>query len=304
MRLINFAMYRLRYHLLHFLPLKYYSRNYSRKKRVDSKQRVVLSFTTMPDRISKIAVMLKSVLDQSVRVDAIYIAVPYFSKRLGVEYVIPKFLQDIPRLNILRCEDLGPVTKSIPTMLKEKGDADTKIIVLDDDQVYPKRQVEHLNYWSDLHPDAAIGAGGIIIPAESMPSEVLADDILSKWGHCRVSSTEITEPRKVDFLFGFAGYLLKPRFFSDSYFDYTDAPEEAFFEDDVWTSGHLAQNRIDRVIFPKFNSRVRPASSRFTRDCINLCNKENSNYQYMDKVYNFFKDRGGFKKECNPVSNR
>ena len=54
----------IRYILLHLRSLEYYSKKYARLPLPDVSHEVVVSFTTIPDRIHRIAPMIKSLLDE------------------------------------------------------------------------------------------------------------------------------------------------------------------------------------------------------------------------------------------------
>ena len=77
-----------------------------------------------------------------------------------------------------------------------------------------------------------------------------------------VYGTELDRPRKADVLTGTWGILVQPRFFDDRFRDYGRYPSEAFFVDDVWTSGHLARRGVPRLIVPCIRP---PMSTRLTR---------------------------------------
>jgi len=79
-------------------------------------RRVIASLSTLPDRINNLEPTLRSLLEQTRPPDEIVLAVPQFSIRQAKEYVIPSYLEKIPRLHVLRCEkDWGPATKFIPS---------------------------------------------------------------------------------------------------------------------------------------------------------------------------------------------
>jgi hypothetical protein len=51
-------------------------------------------------------------------------------------------------ITVNRCQDVGPLTKLLPAVLaEEKGDPDTIIITVDDDQVYPPDTVKYLAWY-------------------------------------------------------------------------------------------------------------------------------------------------------------
>ena len=54
-----------------------------------------------------------------------------------------------------------------------------------------------------------------------------------------IRARRLRAPRPIDILQGYSGYLVRPRFFPDmdAMLTHRDAPEAAFFVDDVWISG-------------------------------------------------------------------
>lgn len=152
-----------------------------------SSSRTIITLSTIPERISLLGPTLASLLDQTVRVNEIAINVPYVSRK-GIEYEIPDWLdimsksslsvskgkkdKEKKRENIIRIyrveKDLGPATKLIPTMLRERERTfqanvnlknkttenktindrewirETRIIVVDDDNIYNKHMVQRL----------------------------------------------------------------------------------------------------------------------------------------------------------------
>ena len=104
--------------------------------------------------------MLDSLTDQTLQPDAIYINVPMKNKRTGEAYVIPPLLEAWGGLTIQRTEiDYGPLTKLVPTVMRE-SDPDTIIIVIDDDQVYTPATLSQLAWYSEQDPNVAWGICG------------------------------------------------------------------------------------------------------------------------------------------------
>lgn len=165
-----------RYAMLHINSSEGYIKNYSELDQGDKKVRVVISFTTTPDRIAKIRPMLNSLLDQTVKVDQIALNLPYRHK--GQSYDVPKEYEDV--VTIFKVgKDFGPGTKILPTLLRE-GECNTKIIYLDDDHIYGKDFVETMIDASNKYPDSAIytkedmnASGGVLIKPEFFDVDVI-----------------------------------------------------------------------------------------------------------------------------------
>lgn len=287
---LNDISYRLRHNALHKISTDHYLKKYFDIPRLDSKERVVVSFTTLPDRIEYLSAMINSLLSQTRRPDAIYLCVPEISQRKKTRYVVPQEILNNRAITIITADkDYGPATKLIPAFLAERKNPDTKIIIVDDDQVYPRYHLECLNNWANLLPNSAVGGAGCFMPDKYPPSKVLGKDSVVG-SSLRLSADKLSYLTQVDILFGYASYVVRPRFLNDQLLDYSGAPTAAFFEDDVWVSGNLARNGVDRYAFPCLGKRFSPASSKKTRHTGALCTEENVNYQNMDIIYDYFRE--------------
>jgi hypothetical protein len=105
-----------------------YVRNYSKLPKSDAK-RVVVSFTVTPETVNKIKPMINSILDQTIKVNSIFVVIPSDKK-----YDLPKYITDVA-IPIPSGKDYGDGTKLIPILLREK-ECDTTIITLDSNVVY------------------------------------------------------------------------------------------------------------------------------------------------------------------------
>lgn len=163
-------------------PSDQYINNYKNIKKT-TPDTVVVSFTTTPDRITKITPMLNSLLDQTARVDKITMNIP--KECNNKIYTIPADYKKI--CNIYESgKDYGIGTKFIPSLLREQ-ECGTKIILVDDDVVYGKDLIETLVRESDKHPSMCIytgksfkGAGGILIKPEFI-SKITHEKCDDKW---------------------------------------------------------------------------------------------------------------------------
>lgn len=152
--IISYLIKIMRYKNLQKASIQQYINNYGNVEK-KCKDKVILSFTTTPDRIKYITPMLLSLLDQTARVDQIAMNIP--EKCNDCSYVVPDQYKDICNIYTVG-KDYGIGTKYIPTLLRE-DDCGTKIILLDDNKIYGKDFVEKIVKESDKYPDKVIYIG-------------------------------------------------------------------------------------------------------------------------------------------------
>lgn len=210
--------------------------------RAFDKRRVVASLSTVPGRINNLGATLRSLLKQTRPPDEIILAVPEFSIREERPYVVPEYLLGLPRLRILRCrKDWGPATKFIPVVREElaAGRGDTLIMVVDDDRAYPRDALETYLHYNQQLPGAALCFRGAAMPRTL------------DWRDARmIKASELRQPEAVAVITGCGSYLIQPRFFDESLWDYSRAPRAAFYMDDIWISGCLTRRNVQRYVVP------------------------------------------------------
>lgn len=143
-----------RYLSLHVSCPEKFIKNYSKLSTMNDVlpepkfSRIVVSFTTTKKRLNKIKPMINSLLDQTIKVDAIYVTVK------GKNYTLPKYLKDVAIvLPIGRY--CGKGTNIMTPLLREK-ECDTVIIGLDDNVVYGQDFIYSILDESQAHPDCVI----------------------------------------------------------------------------------------------------------------------------------------------------
>jgi len=204
--------------------------------------RVIASLTTLPDRISNLEPTIRSLLEQTRPPDEVVLAIPAFSVRQQTEYVVPGYLERFPQLRILRCEkDWGPATKFIPVIQEElaANRGRTLIMIVDDDRAYPRNALELFLHYHNKMPDAALCFRGALIPRNLV------------WFLPKIfRASQIRETKRVAVITGTAGYFIQPRFFDSGLWDYSRAPANAFYVDDIWISGYLSRRGIEKYVVP------------------------------------------------------
>jgi len=209
---------------------------------------IVVCLTTLPSRLPHLDATLKSLLYQTRAPAKIRLHVPRWSIREDVAYAIPDWLGALESVEVVVCDrDWGPATKLIPALLD--CEPQQRLLVVDDDKLYPPTLVSDFDRWSTDRPDVVIASSGWSVP------EDLTDRTVTVWSNfkgvppARRKATLVTSPTPIDIVQGHSGYLVRPSDFDlESLIEgYADAPEEAFFVDDVWISGHC---RVEKWIMP------------------------------------------------------
>ena len=233
-------------YLLSFHPGRWRQKAFIRKvlanSRPRSDKRVIVSLSTIPDRIVRLRPTIQSLLSQTRPPDEIVLAIPNFSIRQQRAYKIPGWLYQLPRLQISRCDkDWGPATKFITVVQNELAVSrtDTLIMVVDDDRIYPRDSIELYLHYHEQLPDAALSFRG-----GPMPRSL-------NWRDCKIEfGVDLQAPKQIAVITGCGSYLIQPRFFDESLWDYSTAPAGAFYMDDIWISGCLERRGVERYIIP------------------------------------------------------
>ena len=109
----------------------------------------VVSFTTSPERISKIKPMIDSILTQSKSPDLFLLNIPEIFPRTNQKYIIPDFVKKNVTINVIK-QDYGPATKLLPAITylnaNNYSTEDTYIIYLDDDINYQQDMISSYNF--------------------------------------------------------------------------------------------------------------------------------------------------------------
>ena len=249
--------------------------------------RVIISLSSLPDRIENLRPTLDCLLRQTRLPDEIVLVVPEFSVRQRRPYIIPGYLAQYSRVRIVRCnQDWGPATKFIPVMQEElaAGRGDTLVMVVDDDRIYARDALEtYLHYHRQL-PEAALGFRGAPMPLGLV------------WTKPRLClAARIRKPRKVAVIMGCGSYLIQPRFFDARLWDYSAAPPGAFYMDDIWISGWLDRRGVEKYVVPgsAMMRTVRQQSDSMTLDEVPNGRRFNNNeaIAFFHDTWNVFLDR-------------
>lgn len=264
-----------RYAALHINPIRFYGMS------GDLDSNTYFTLTTTPSRIGKIKPTLKSLLHQSVKPRAIILNIPAKSKK-GELYTIPKSISQHPNIIIQRCDDTGPSTKLLPT-LKRFEEQEENIIVVDDDQVYPRNLVSNYLEKQKIFSNHALCLCGWQFPkGYDHKNRIILRGSGLKFRH---PISNIEDNTTVDIIQGASSYLVKPSFFGQEVFDLI---ESAFYADDIWFSGQLAKNKIGKVVVKIDTPYCRLTSSNMSEKN-SLKHNENKDNRHNNMLYYHFK---------------
>ena len=205
-------------------------------------RRVIVSLSTVPERMGNLGPTVRSLLRQTRPPDEIVLAIPEFSIREQRPYAVPKHVSRWPRMRVLHCQkDWGPATKFIPIVREElaAGRGNTLIMVVDDDRIYPRDALETYLHYNKQLPEEVLCFRGAAMPRDL------------DWRHAKmIRASELRQPQPAAVITGCGSYLIQPRFFDESLWDYSQAPKGAFYMDDIWISGCLARRNVKRYVVP------------------------------------------------------
>jgi hypothetical protein len=250
-------------------------------------QPIYISLSTTPERIARIGPAIASLMDQTMMPDKIFLCIAKKSRK-GQTYKIPGFLSGNPLVEISWVEkDLGPATKWFYTCSADHIAKGSNIIVLDDDQAYPRQLVEHYMHCRRQFPAAAFTLLGWQVPATGQH----ADRKCVSAGKVRVLGADnrtevIVGPRQVHCMQGASSYMITKGMFKPTA-DYFEKYEAANFADDILISGLLAASQVPVYVLPGPFQFIRLHSLRMMR-AASLYNDTNRSSDYNDQLYRLF----------------
>lgn len=135
--------------------------------------RIVVGVTTIPSGISGLKEVIYSLVNQRHRQpDKIYVNIPYLFLKTNEKYPdIDELSKEISsaknnphsvEIEIVRCEDQGPITKLYPLLDREK-DGNTRILLCDDDYIVSDRLINEFEAFAakrSASKNACLTTGG------------------------------------------------------------------------------------------------------------------------------------------------
>lgn len=208
------------------------------KVKVDENQKVILTLTTVPDRLNTTndgwgtRPSIERLLNLSYKNYEVHFNIPYVNKKTEQVYIIPDWLEklkiDNPKLKIFRTDDYGPATKLVPTLMRIDKDEDIMIITVDDDLVYMDGFIEYHINARKKYPDSVLGFAGIS----------------SFNGKCHLCTT-CDEDIEVRVIENYKTVSYKRNFFQDDFFSEFVGKT---WSDDILISAYFGKHQKDKIV--------------------------------------------------------
>jgi len=247
----------------------------SARKKIMSRDHVIVSLSTIPPRFGKLWPVLYSLLNQSHPADEIRLYIPRIYKRFGAYNLDQLTVPEGVTVKIVET-DMGPATKILPCIRDHRGE-DVVLVYCDDDRLYARTWLEALVQELHQRPNHAITASGAELSRtyqikrdtqEQQPRAIrkrvkydqhYLGQRMMQFAR-RTLGMHAPKPHRylyetggyVDFAMGVGGVALRPSDMPEIAFN---IPDVAWPVDDIWLSGCLAINGVriwasDKVLMP------------------------------------------------------
>lgn len=207
-----------------YLSLRIFCRRFSQTSPKFNGANLLISLTSYPARIDGVVHVLRSLIAQTVRAEALVLCLSS-DQFPGQESDLPRSIRkmvDRRDVQILwQVGDIRSYKKLLPTLDMYPGKT---IITVDDDTFYPRNLIEDLMHTSSLFPGCIVGTRGKLIRC----SDVGVEEYLS-WGVPKphIASYEV-------FLTGVGGILYPPNSLCNRVTEYGLAYLLSPTADDIW----------------------------------------------------------------------
>lgn len=184
---------------------------------------IVVSLSTSPKRISKIEPVINNMLEQTLVPDKIVLNLPIIFKRNNSKFTLPLplFITTNSKIVVNFVDDIGPITKVLPTA-KLYDNPETIIISIDDDIKYPKNRIQELVETAMKYPNAVVTS---------------SDSNIGLRESFGVKYIELVE--------GWRGVLYRQKHLLNFPIrEITDFPRQCYLGDDLILSNYLKKNNI------------------------------------------------------------
>lgn len=207
-------------------------------------EKVIVTLTTIPSRIIQdydqgIKSNIYSLINQDFNGEyEIHFNVPEIYKQTGEPYIIPDWIKELANTNskfklFNGLEDLGSITKLVPT-IKRVEDPEAIIIVCDDDLVYHPKMVEEQVKNQHKYKDTAVGYDG-----SRAEDPTVFDDVRNYY------VVSVYKDVEVNHLQHYKTISYRRKWFEDDFF--TDFVGTSW-ADDIVVSAYMSKQGIKRLV--------------------------------------------------------
>ncbi len=220
------------------VSLIYFCMKFCKRKENMSKQKILVSLTTIPKRINKNLVdTLKSLINQQTQPDYIILNIPYKYNNFSNDFTIPDYLNFDHRIIINRCKDYGPATKVLGlfenNVLSLINDTDI-IVITDDDRNYDINLISHfINKFNEYSKDFVLTNTGGDINGKGKRKQPIGKRSQGKDGYVNM----------LEGCCAFAFY--KKNIPKDNEIMNMNPNDDCYYVDDIFFSGYFAKNNVD-----------------------------------------------------------
>ena len=218
---------------------------------------MIISLTTIPQRINNIKETLNSLINQNVKAEKIILNLPEYCKLHKSKYIIPDFVKEMvnkDEIEINYCDrDYGPATKLYPLSIKYNSlGLDKNIIVVDDDCIYDPNLVKsYLVYLKkEKYKNCALTLRG-------GPKDKNEQWFKLHLHNKRNDEVNCFDGIEVDIMTGVTSFMIQSKFIDKDYLSFEKSKDKqlrklAYKMDDDWLSGYLSKKNITKYLIPAF----------------------------------------------------
>ncbi|GGG53079.1 hypothetical protein [Bizionia arctica] len=229
------------YKYLKVALVRYYKNRSKEALGTDSDSNVIVSLTSFPARIDIVYLVIKSILNQTVRPNKIVLWLGIEQFPDGVESLPISLLELRPLgLDIEFCEDIKAHKKYYFAFQKYP---ENLIVTVDDDVIYPKDLLKVLLETHKRYPNSVV--------ANRVRYMKKDGDSYVPYREWKINKVKDAEPSKYIFSTGVGGVLYQPSFFKKSFFDLEGIKKTDCRNDDIWLKAGQIANNIP-VVFTNY----------------------------------------------------
>jgi|GEM_PF-4823025 len=219
---------------------------YRSKRRFGEIGEVVVTMTTIPQRVESCAEAIASILMGDTKPDRFI---------LNVGFDPPSCLTDLP-IDIKRVEDIGPATKLLPTLEEYRNRRDVLLVTADDDVAYASGWLKALVNAANDTPDCVVCRGGRRIPgANGGPARY------RRWRKTRKATAACVNMLPL----GVYGVACRPCHFTDRIFDLETMRRTTPRNDDLWFAATRRADVPVRIVTGKAGRGLKAPGPRLAR---------------------------------------